>query len=433
MYLSKFLTFVTLFILFCNVGNAQVGIGTSNPNPSSILDIHSTDQGVLFPRIDLGNLTTTSPISNPVKGLMVWNTDAANGNLNEGLYIWDETSSWNEFTLENGSSEWSINGNNVSGNSFFGTINQQPINLKINNNNFGKLNPNGGFSIGLNSSANSFTGIGFGTNSNAYGNYSMSIGVNSEADDYSIGLGYSANAYGDYSVVLGKGAKANDNSIAIGRNANAYNLNTIIIGDSNNANLKMGIGTNNPTEKLQINGKIKIVDGNQGVGKVLTSDSNGVATWQTPSGGGTGANTNSSYGEVQLSSDQTFNLLQNTNSVVNGFSSQLSSNDVNLSSNGITPTVSGVYKISYTVAFQKNQKKEADEIEFYLTKNTNAISGTEMRTALYDGVKNSVTNIKILNLDAYQTYSFGISKTHPDKDTSITIFSKQTNLTIEKL
>jgi len=287
--------------------------------------------------------------------------------------------------------------------------------------------------LGLNSSANSSTGIGLGTSSNAYGNLSISIGNNSQADAYSIGFGDEANAYGDYSLAIGKDTKANTNSIALGYNANAYNSNTIIIGDSNNINLKMGLGTNNPTEKLQVNGKIKIVDGNQGTGKVLTSDANGVATWQTPSNGGTSSSTNSSYGEIKLNSDMNLNLSQYSNSSISGFSSQLSSSDINLTSNGITPTVSGVYKITYTVTFQKNHKKNADEIEFFITKNTNAVLGTETRTALYDGIRNSVTVSKIVNLNAYQTYGIGISKTDPDKDTSVTIFANQTNLMIEKL
>jgi hypothetical protein len=41
----------------------------------------------------------------------------------------------------------------------------------------------------------------------------------------------------------------------------------------------VGISTIAPTEKLHIEGKIRIADGTQGVNKVLTSDANGVATW----------------------------------------------------------------------------------------------------------------------------------------------------------
>lgn len=46
----------------------------------------------------------------------------------------------------------------------------------------------------------------------------------------------------------------------------------------------VGIGTINPGAKLEIAGDIKIVDGTQGAGKVLTSDATGWASWQTAVG-----------------------------------------------------------------------------------------------------------------------------------------------------
>jgi hypothetical protein len=49
---------------------------------------------------------------------------------------------------------------------------------------------------------------------------------------------------------------------------------------------KLGIGTINPTRKLDVNGNVKIADGTQGNGKILTSDANGNASWQTLSTGG---------------------------------------------------------------------------------------------------------------------------------------------------
>ncbi|MBI4310851.1 MAG: hypothetical protein HY681_03625 [Chloroflexi bacterium] len=45
----------------------------------------------------------------------------------------------------------------------------------------------------------------------------------------------------------------------------------------------VGIGTTSPGAKLDVAGSIKIVDGNQGSGKVLASDANGLASWQNPS------------------------------------------------------------------------------------------------------------------------------------------------------
>ncbi len=51
----------------------------------------------------------------------------------------------------------------------------------------------------------------------------------------------------------------------------------------------VGIGTTSPDTKLHIIGGVKIVDGGQGANKVLTSDANGVGSWQTPAGIPTGA------------------------------------------------------------------------------------------------------------------------------------------------
>jgi hypothetical protein len=49
----------------------QVGIGTTTPNASSILDITSTTKGILFPRM---TTTEISAISSPADGLTVYNT-----------------------------------------------------------------------------------------------------------------------------------------------------------------------------------------------------------------------------------------------------------------------------------------------------------------------------------------------------------------------
>jgi len=46
------------------------------------------------------------------------------------------------------------------------------------------------------------------------------------------------------------------------------------------SNGNVGIGTASPTAKLHLNGSLRLVDGSQGAGKVLTSDSSGNASWQ---------------------------------------------------------------------------------------------------------------------------------------------------------
>ena len=61
-------------------------------------------------------------------------------------------------------------------------------------------------------------------------------------------------------------------------NLNGKGTGNILLATRDNGNV--GIGTTNPTTKLDIAGSVKITDGTQGNNKVLTSDANGVATWK---------------------------------------------------------------------------------------------------------------------------------------------------------
>jgi hypothetical protein len=81
----------TIFLLIFFLGihtNAQVGINTANPSASSILDINSSNKGVLFPQYDLTILNSTStPVANPADGLIIYNKGGASTYSN-GYYIW---------------------------------------------------------------------------------------------------------------------------------------------------------------------------------------------------------------------------------------------------------------------------------------------------------------------------------------------------------
>lgn len=64
--------------------NNNVGIGTTTPNPTAVLDVTATDKGVLIPR-----LTTTqrNGIVSPATGLIVYDTDL-------GCFYYFNSSSW---------------------------------------------------------------------------------------------------------------------------------------------------------------------------------------------------------------------------------------------------------------------------------------------------------------------------------------------------
>ncbi|WP_449400952.1 hypothetical protein [Chryseobacterium wanjuense] len=73
---------------------------------------------------------------------------------------------------------------------------------------------------------------------------------------------------------------------------------------SNTGNV--GIGTTTPSKKLDINsptaGAIKIVDGTQAAGRLLISDSEGIATWQETTGTATIIDSNAGLANTVISS-----------------------------------------------------------------------------------------------------------------------------------
>jgi hypothetical protein len=58
-----------------------------------------------------------------------------------------------------------------------------------------------------------------------------------------------------------------------------------------NTNGRLGIGTPTPLQTLHVQGGFQLQNGSQAAGRVLTSDANGVATWQAPAAGLTGTGT----------------------------------------------------------------------------------------------------------------------------------------------
>ncbi len=82
-------------------------------------------------------------------------------------------------------------------------------------------------------------------------------------------------------------------------NTNAFALSLITNGVGRlhiEAGGDVGIGTTTPSEKLEVSGSIKMVDGNQAVGKVLTCDANGVGSWQFGDGNGMFDSSNNATG-----------------------------------------------------------------------------------------------------------------------------------------
>lgn len=80
--------YIVCMMLFGMYANAQVGINTNTPNTSSVIDINSSNKGVLFPQYDLVVLNSTStPVANPADGLIIYNSGGAS-TFPKGYYVW---------------------------------------------------------------------------------------------------------------------------------------------------------------------------------------------------------------------------------------------------------------------------------------------------------------------------------------------------------
>ncbi|SMC58942.1 hypothetical protein [Moheibacter sediminis] len=459
--------FVFLLVIMCNLNHtfAQVGIGIQSPHPSSILHLNSTNKGLLIPNVSLQNSSDTSTITSAENSLLVFNTSSLNG-LTPGFYYW-HSGQWNRLSTGSTGSgsgvDWSLGGNTISSSDYLGTNNYQNLVLKVNNTQIGKFVPNGGISLGNGANANENQSVAIGTNANSSAsNQATAIGYNSTASGYqstavgygaisshnsAMGLGYNSNASGYQSTALGYNSKSSNNSTmavgnestasgensislgvsanssgqnsaAIGYQATTSQANAIVLGNSSNNNNKVGIGTNSPDERLHVAGKVKIADGSQANGYVLTSNANGVATWKSPDD----AN-NVAYAQAHKSSNEN---LSSSNGITFGTPGEV--HNLNVDSNYIqTQTKTGIYKITYTVSVRKNSGS-AISPEFYLTLGGSEIAGTRTFATVSNGESVTVTATKLVSITS-QYQLIRIMSNMTDNNTSV--LAGGTNLIVE--
>ncbi|MFK5855286.1 MAG: hypothetical protein QM503_04080 [Bacteroidota bacterium] len=85
----KLLSLSILIFVYSNCALAQIGIQTDTPDGSSVLDIVSSDKGLLIPRVSLtSNLSSSSPVTSPATGLLIYNSGSSQ---EHGFYFWTGT------------------------------------------------------------------------------------------------------------------------------------------------------------------------------------------------------------------------------------------------------------------------------------------------------------------------------------------------------
>ncbi|AZB26420.1 hypothetical protein EG339_18430 [Chryseobacterium bernardetii] len=137
-------------IIYTVLSSAQVGIGTTTPDPNSDITLGSSNKGLLLNKVALAS--TTSNVYS--EGMFLYNTATTN-DVTPGIYL-SNGSSWTKvidaLTLHSIlSSNWKATGNNLSATDFIGSTNAQPLILKTNDNERVRIDSDGKLGIGTNS------------------------------------------------------------------------------------------------------------------------------------------------------------------------------------------------------------------------------------------------------------------------------------------
>ncbi len=129
-------------VIISNSQNVSINTDGSLPDASAILDVKSTDKGILVPRV---TSIQRAGIVSPAVGLLVFDSDT------ESFWYRDSTGWKNLLSPVTG---WTLSGNAAGTSDFIGTTNNQSLLLKANNQQAGKIDLVFG---------NTFWGLGSGT------------------------------------------------------------------------------------------------------------------------------------------------------------------------------------------------------------------------------------------------------------------------------
>jgi hypothetical protein len=249
---SLLLTLMSCILLISGYSQG-VGIGTTSPNGSSMLEITATNKGLLIPRVTLTGTTDATTIATPATSLLVYNT-ATTSDVVPGYYynsgtsgspVWirlntstlvtgtnsGETLNWNSAT-----SKWQVTGTSALALGNGAGQTSQGIGAVALGNLAGNSNQ-GTNAVALgNGAGNSIQGtnavaLGYGAGNYNQGTNAVALGNGAGFDAQgikAIALGYGAGNFfqGTNAIALGNNAgltSQGNNAIAIGNNAGVGN------------------------------------------------------------------------------------------------------------------------------------------------------------------------------------------------------------------
>lgn len=238
----------TLFgicIIFPNKSKAQslaVNTTGATADASSIIDISSSNKGMLIPRVALTGTGDVTTIASPATSLLIYNT-ATVSNVTPGYYYWTG-SAWTK-VLTTGTA-WLLTGNagtTYSAN-FLGTTDTVPLRFRVNNQKSGMIDMLGtaflGYHAGNSNTANNNTAMGFeAMYSNTSGSENTAMGADAMASNTT---SVSNSAFGTYAMTYSGTGSFNT---ALGANALMHNAGYANIAVGAEAMINNGTGTDN--------------------------------------------------------------------------------------------------------------------------------------------------------------------------------------------
>jgi hypothetical protein len=125
-----------IFVHVATYAQMKIGDNSTSINSASLLELETTNKGLVFPRVSLTDVASSSPLAaGLLTGTVVFNINASTTNGNGiGLYYWNG-SSWSIVTPNISSSAWSITGNANTSYiaNFLGTTNNVSLRFRTNN------------------------------------------------------------------------------------------------------------------------------------------------------------------------------------------------------------------------------------------------------------------------------------------------------------
>lgn len=136
----------------------------------------------------------------------------------------------------------------------------------------------GSIALGLSDTASGYTSVAFNRGNYASGNHTVALGTYNSAPSFSelsVGM-YSTT----YTALNTTGYNAADRLFNVG-NGSSSTARADAFTILKNGNV--GVGTSTPATDLHVVGSIRMVDGTQAAGYIMTSDANGTGSWVSPS------------------------------------------------------------------------------------------------------------------------------------------------------